>query len=71
MQWLVPFGAAVALAGVAGLIWCILLALKARRNAGSDEELRARLQKVVLLNMGALGISALGLMLVVSGILLT
>jgi len=70
MQWLVPVGAAVSLAGVAGLIWCILLALKARRVTDDESALRARLQKVVLLNMGALGVSALGLMLVVSGILL-
>ncbi len=70
MQILVLIGTLVALAGLAGLIWCILLAMKARRNAASDEEMRIRLQRVVVLNMGALGISALGLMLVVSGILL-
>jgi hypothetical protein len=70
MQYLVALGAVVSLVGVAGLGWCILLALKARRESGSDEDLRARLQRVVVLNMAALGVSALGLMLVVTGIVL-
>ncbi|SEM85127.1 hypothetical protein SAMN04488103_102248 [Gemmobacter aquatilis] len=70
MQWLVMIGAVVSLAGIAGLLWCVLMALKARKSSADDEELRLRLQRVVVLNMGALGLSALGLMLVVSGILL-
>lgn len=70
MQILIVIGAVVALAGIVGLIWCVLMALKARKTSSNDEELRARLQRVVIVNMGALGLSALGLMLVVSGILL-
>lgn len=70
MQWLVMSGAVISLAGIAGLLWCVLMALKARKSSADDEELRLRLQRVVVLNMGALGLSALGLMLVVSGILL-
>ena len=58
------------MAGVAGLIWCINLALQARRRSRSDDEMRARLQKVVTYNVAALGVSALGLMAVVTGILL-
>lgn len=70
MEYLIWIGAAIALAGVAGLVWCIILALRARRAGLSDDELRARLQHVVVLNMAALGVSALGLMCVVAGILL-
>lgn len=70
MQILIAIGALVSLAGVAGLVWCILLALKARKAGLPDDEMRARLQHVVVLNMAALGISALGLMLVVTGIFL-
>lgn len=70
MDWLVAIGAAISLIGIAGLIWCVLLALNARKSAPSEDIMRARLQKVVLLNMGALGVSALGLMIVVTGILL-
>lgn len=70
MQILIGLGAVVSLIGVAGLVWCILLALKARSTSGSEDEMRGQLQHVVVLNMAALGVSALGLMLVVTGILL-
>lgn len=70
MEWLVAIGAVVSLLGIAGLIWCILMALKARKSSSNEEELRLRLQRVVLLNMSALGVSALGLMIVVIGIVL-
>jgi hypothetical protein len=70
MTVLIWSGALLSLAGVGGLIWCITLALKARRAGLSDDAMRARLQKVVTLNMIALGVSALGLMLVVMGIVL-
>ena len=70
MDWLVGIGAAISMIGIAGLIWCVLLALNARKSAPSEDIMRARLQKVVLLNMAALGVSAIGLMLVVTGIFL-
>ncbi len=70
MEALVWIGAVLALAGVAGLVWCILLALRARRSGMPDDAMRAALQRVVVLNMAALAISALGLMCVVAGILL-
>jgi hypothetical protein len=70
MQALVWIGAALSLAGVGGLIWCILLALRARRSGMEDDAMRAALQRVVVLNMAALGVSAIGLMCVVAGIIL-
>ena len=70
MEALVWIGAALALAGVAGLIRCILLALRARRSGMEDAAMRTALQRVVVLNMAALGVSALGLMCVVAGIIL-
>ena len=70
MEALVWIGAALALVGVAGLIWCILLALRARRSGMEDAAMRTALQRVVVLNMAALGVSALGLMCVVAGIIL-
>ena len=71
MTLLIWAGAIVSLGGVGGLIWCIVLALKARRAGLTDDAMRARLQHIVTLNMIALGVSALGLMLVVVGILLS
>jgi uncharacterized membrane protein len=68
MEMLIWIGAAVTLAGLALLVWCILRVWKARKAGLDDTALRAELQKVVPLNTGALFLSMLGLMLVVLGI---
>ncbi len=70
MQVLIWMGAALSLCGIAGLGYCILRATRARRAGLEDAAMRAELQRVVLINMAALGVSALGLMLVVAGIVL-
>lgn len=70
MEYLIWIGALVALLGVAGLIWCVLIAFRARHDGLDDATMKARLQKAVVLNTGALLLSALGLMMVVAGILL-
>lgn len=70
MQALIWAGALVSLAGIGGLLYCVMRALKARRAGLPDAEMRAELQRVVVINMAALGVSALGLMLVVLGIFL-
>jgi hypothetical protein len=68
MDWLIWTGAAVSLAGVAGLVWCIVYALRARRAGLDDAGLRARLQRAVAINLVALFVSAIGLMMVILGI---
>lgn len=70
MDWLIWIGALVTLAGLATLIWCILSVARARRAGLPDAELRSRLQRAVTLNLGAVFLSAIGLMMVVAGILL-
>ncbi len=70
MDLLIWIGTAAALIGVAMLVWCVVRAMRLRRAGLPDAELRAGLQKVVLVNMAALGVSAIGLGLVVAGILL-
>lgn len=70
MDSLIWIGAAVSMAGVAGLGWCILHVLKLRRLALEDSEMRKRMQKAVVINFAALAVSTLGLMLVVLGIFL-
>lgn len=70
MDLLIWLGAAVSLVGLAGLIYCIVLAVRAKRAGLEGEEMRARLQRVVVLNMAALLISAIGLMMVIVGIFL-
>lgn len=63
-------GAAVSLAGLAGIIGCVVAVLRAKRRKLDDAAMRVRLQKVVIWNLGSLMISAFGLTMVVVGILL-
>lgn len=71
MEMLIWLGAAVTLAGLALLVWCILRVVRARRAGLSDDDLRAALQKILPVNTGALFLSVIGLMLVVLGIVLS
>ena len=70
MEWLVWTGAGLTALGLVVIAYCIAAALRVRRAALPDEEMRARLQRIVFLNMGALMLSALGLMSVVLGVFL-
>ena len=70
MEILIWIGSILSLLGLVGLLWCIKTVLRAKKTAGSDEELRTSLQKVVPFNMAALFLSAIGLMLVILGIML-
>ena len=63
-------GAAVSLAGLAGLVWCIVRVWRARKAGLGDAEMRTVLQGIVPLNSAALFLSVIGLMMVVIGILL-
>ena len=70
MAYLVPVGAAITVLGLLGLIYCIIEVTRAKRAGLSDDALKARLQKAVALNLGALAVSALGLMVVIVGVFL-
>ena len=70
MEILIWIGSILSILGLIGLLWCIKTVIKAKKLADSDEELRTSLQKVVPINMAALFLSAIGLMLVILGIML-
>ena len=70
MGWLIWIGAALTLLGVFGLLYCILVAVRAKKAGLSDEAMRATLQRVVIWNMAALAVSGIGLMCVVFGVML-
>ena len=70
MEILIWIGSILSILGLIGLLWCIKTVIKAKKLADSDEELRTSLQKVVPLNMAALFLSAIGLVLVILGIML-
>lgn len=63
-------GAAISLVGLAGLIWCIVRVLRAKRADLDEAAMRAVLQRVLPMNLGALFLSVIGLMMVVVGIFL-
>jgi hypothetical protein len=70
MEALIWGGAVLSLAGLGGLVYCIVRVWKARRAGLDDETLRNEVRKVLPLNLGALMLSVLGLMLVIVGIFL-
>ena len=70
MEILIWIGSILSLLGLVGLLWCIKTVLRAKKAAVSDEELRMSLQKVVPFNMAALFLSAIGLTLVILGVML-
>ncbi len=63
-------GTGLTLLGIGGLIWCVLRANRIRRDGLKDEELRAALMAILPYNLGSLLLSAVGLILVVIGIML-
>ena len=71
MEWLIWLGAAVSLAGLAGLFACIAAVWRARRAKLPDDAMRAKLQRVVAWNLASLFTSAIGLALVAVGVILT
>ena len=70
MELLIWIGSVLSILGLVGLFWCIKTVVKAKKLATSDEHLRNSLQKIVPLNMASLFLSAIGLMLVILGIIL-
>lgn len=71
MAVLIWIGAAVSIIGLSGIVYSIVTVARAKRANLSDEELRARVSKVLPINMGALLFSVLGLMMVIVGISLS
>lgn len=65
MTALIWFGVALALLGLFGIIYSVLMIVKARRSGLNDADMRAALAKVIPVNMGALMVSVLGLIMVV------
>ncbi len=68
MATVIWVGAALSLVGVGLLAWCVLQAIAARRKGLDEAAMRERLQRLVVINLGALALSSLGLMMVILGI---
>jgi hypothetical protein len=71
MEILVVIGAVLSLVGMAGIVYSIVAVTRAKRAGLSDEEMRARMAKVLPINLGALFVSVIGLMTVALGAILS
>lgn len=70
MQVMLWIGVILTLAGVLGLGYCVLRVLKAKRAGLAPEAFRAEMQRVILINVAVIGLSFVGLMLVILGLML-
>ncbi len=70
MEIIVWIGAALSAIGLCGILYSIVAVARAKRAKLPDEELRARVSKILPINLIALFISMIGLMAVVIGVLL-
>jgi hypothetical protein len=70
MQNLAPLGLIVTLAGLCGLGYCILQGLKIRRASLPPAEIHARLHRLLAINLGSVALAALGLAIVLAGLML-
>jgi hypothetical protein len=63
-------GLLMALLGLGGLGWCIAQGLRIRRAGLPPAEIHARLHRLLAVNLGSVGLAALGLAILVVGLLL-
>ncbi len=70
MEIVVWSGAALSALGIVGIIYSIVAVTRAKRANLPDEELRARISRILPVNLGALFVSMIGLMTVIVGVML-
>lgn len=67
---LIWIGAALSVLGMIGIVASIVMVARAKKAKLDDAEMRARISKILPVNMGALFVSMIGLMMVIVGIVL-
>jgi fructose-specific phosphotransferase system IIC component len=70
MDWLIISGVIVTCIGLGLLIYTIARIWRAKKQDVSEDEMKAQLQAAIAWNLAAMGCSAIGLMIVVLGVLL-
>ena len=70
MDWLIIPGVIVTCIGLGLLIYTIARIWRAKKQNVSEEEMKAHLQSAIAWNLAAMSCSAIGLMIVVLGVLL-
>ena len=70
MDWLIIPGIIVTFIGLGLLFYTILRIMRAKKQGLSDDEMKVHLLSAIAWNLVAIGCSAIGLMMVVIGIML-
>ena len=70
MQHLAQLGLVLTLGGLFGLGWCIAAGFRIRRAGLPADQIHARLHKLLAINLGSVALAALGLAILVAGLLL-
>ena len=70
MGWLVAVGVGFTAVGLCLLVWCIFTVARAKSQGLDEDAMRARVQKAVIWNLVAMGLSGLGLMMLIVGLVL-
>ncbi|MDC0860777.1 hypothetical protein OAP54_03910 [Planktomarina temperata] len=70
MDWLIIPGIVVTFIGLGLLFYTIARIMRAKKQGLTDEQMKLQLQSAVAWNLGAMGCAAIGLMMVVIGIML-
>lgn len=68
MGVLIWIGAMVSLLGVAGLFLCVYKGLTIRRSGADEASQQRALRQLFVINFASLGLSTIGLALVITGI---
>lgn len=69
MEFLVYIGVVLAIIGILGVGYCMKIAISIRSEPDEDVA-KSKLQGLVVWNLGALSLSALGLIMVIVGMVL-
>ena len=70
MDFLIYIGGVFTAVGLIGLGYCIKMAFTIKREGGEKDEVSKRLRTLVAWNMGAMGMSSIGLAMIVVGLIL-
>lgn len=70
MEFLIYIGGVFVVIGLVGLGYCIKIAVGIKREGPDAEDAQGRLRKLVAWNLGAMGMSSMGLAMLVIGFIL-
>lgn len=71
MAVLIWIGAGLTVVGLLGIVYSMIIVAQAKRANLPDEEMRAKLAKILPINLGTLFVAMIGLMMVIVGLMLS